>query len=191
MDIFEGARLYKLFPQHVVASCMQRDVEPQEVSAVDTAKYRECNILDSDQLSGIKSFVEEQIALYVKNVLKPRNDVSLKLSTSWARHGNDDHTMFRVNSFISGIFYLRTELGAILQFHSGQKRDGLYIPTYAPNELNMDICDVEVGDGYLLLFPSRIPYRSITGESSLYIGFNTFPAGWLGDEGEIDSFKVD
>ena len=191
MDIFEGARLYKLFPQHVVASCMQRDIEPQEKLTVETAKLREYNILDNESLSGIKSFVEEQIALYVKNVLKPRNDVSLKLSTSWARHGNDDHTMFRVNSFISGIFYLHADADAVLQFNSDRQRDGLYIPTYAPSDLNVNTCDIGLESGYLFLFPSRMAYRSLAGDGSLYIAFNTFPNGWLGDEGDADSYFLE
>ena len=191
MDTFEGAKLYKLFPQHVVASCMQRDIDDQKISAVLDANHRDHNIFENSDLKEAKSFVEEQIALYVKNILKPRNDAILKLSTSWARHGDDDHPMFRVNSFISGIFYLRAGDDAKLRFYSDRQRDGLYIPTYAPSDLNVDTCDIGLEAGYLFLFPSRIAYQSLAGDSSLYIAFNTFPAGWLGDEGEADSYFLE
>jgi hypothetical protein len=193
MEDFEGAKLYKLFPQHVIAVCLQRDIAEEEITfATKVIGKRDVNVLDATVMAYLRRFIQHQLHLYVKNVIKPRNEVGLRITTSWSCLGSDEHPAISVNSYLSGLLYLRAEKAHdIVRFYSNKQPDGLYLPSYLPDDFNTDACDIGVDGGYLFLFPSRVARKSVVSPDGLYIGFNTFPFGWLGDAGERDSVWID
>ena len=191
MDDFEGARLYNLFPERVVATCLQRDVTQQEIDhAVGAIGQRGINVLDADPMKDLREFISTELDRYMKNVIAPRNEVSLRLTMSWSANARDENIMRRNNSYVSGMLFLDADKSAedVIEFFKPQDGGHLYIPTYSPNAANMPMCSIGTDKGYLFLFSSLLAHRATA--NGTYIAFNTFPVGWIGDAGEPDSFWV-
>lgn len=191
MDDVDLASVYDLFPERVTASCIQRDITQQEIDfAQQSIGMRAFNLLDAEPMKDLREHILGEIDKYTRNIIAPRNDVSLRLTTSWSANARDDHALKRNNSYVSGVFFLDANKrdGDVITFLKPQESSHLFIPTYAPNLSNMDVCEIGTDAGYLFIFSSRLVHLSKS--SGTYIAFNTFPVGWLGDEGDRDSFWV-
>lgn len=191
MGDFEGARVYDLFPERVVASCIQRDVTQSEIDfAVGMIGARGINVLDADPMKDLRDFVCEEIDKYTRNIIAPRNEINLRLTMSWSFDGQEGSICRRRNSFMSGVLFLNANKddGSNIAFFKSHDAGHLYIPTYSPQSYNMELCEIGVDEGYLFLFPSRFAHQ--VKASGTCIAFNTFPTGWIGDAGEPDSFWI-
>lgn len=191
MNSFEGAKLYKLFSTPVVAVCLQRDLGMDEILASQDA-IKERDIYALRKMPELEIFVTENVKRYRDNILRPREkSCNLRVTTSFARNGPDAHPVARFNSHTSGLLFLRaTEGKDFVRFISPKERGIIYIPTYAPDDLTVDVCEIGTGSGYLFLFPSTIKYQVVGRKDIIYVGFNAFPTGLIGDEDDGNSVTV-
>lgn len=193
MTDFVGARLYKLFPKPVIAVCLQRDVEQSEVDAAIEASSRAATkALNYEGLEEIKKFIEHNLEVYMREIYSPRNDVTLRVTTSWSNVGSSPIALKPRNSVLSGVFYLRAHMaeGDTIRFDGDVLPGSVRIPTYAPSEFNVEYSDIGADSGYLFLFPSTLVHQSMTSKDSVYICFQTYVFGEVGDEDELDHVRL-
>lgn len=92
---------------------------------------------------------------------------------SGAAHGMHAHP----NNFLSGVYYVRTAIGAnTINFHDPRVQTGIIRPPVVElTAENADLVVVTVADGTLLLFPSWLPHSVETNRSCadrISISFN-------------------
>ena len=64
------------------------------------------------KLKNIKQFCEEQLNIYVKEVINPKEKLDFYITQSWlniTKPGEYHHEHSHANSIISGVFYISTE----------------------------------------------------------------------------------
>ena len=66
-------------------------------------------VLEYAEMSRIRKFIEENINVYLKEVVCANDKVSLRITQSWLNYtdtGQNHHRHPHPNSYISGVFYL-------------------------------------------------------------------------------------
>jgi|GEM_PF-3751367 len=191
MSIFSDAKIYSLFPTPVVSIRMLRDVSMDErLAAQEASKSRDIYALR--KMEELELFVTECVIAYRDEVIKPNESLfDLSVTTSFARCGPDAHPVARFNSHTSGLMFLRADEESVsVKFMSPKERGMIYIPTYKPNDFTADVMEISAGAGDLFLFPSNVKYQVMGGDDILYVGFNTFPIGVVGDSDSENSLAL-
>ena len=63
-------------------------------------------------LKNLKQFCEQQLKIYVEQVIAPKEELDFYITQSWlniTKPGGFHHEHFHSNSIISGVFYISTE----------------------------------------------------------------------------------
>ena len=145
----------------------------------------------NSKLKEIKQFCAQQITIYVKEVITPKEELDFYITQSWLNvtkpneyHHNHSHP----NSIISGVFYISTEEDDKITFTDPNAivREIIKFEKEKFNIWNSATWFFNVTNNELVLFPSwlnhgvEINKKATTDRIS--ISFNTFVRGNMGNE---------
>ena len=137
------------------------------------------------KLKKIKEFCEQYIKIYVKEIIKPKEELDFYITQSWlnvTKPNESHHQHYHSNSIISGVFYIETDINQKLNFHD---------PNAKMIQINAsDVLSFDVNKNILILFPSWLDHSVKPNEKQtknvISISFNTFVRGNLGQQGRLN-----
>jgi len=147
-----------------------------------------------DKLKKIKQFCEQQIAIYVKEVINPKEDLDFYITQSWlniTKPGETHHSHFHRNSIISGVFYISTEEDDKITFSDPNAKIKVIIDLAAKeyNLWNSTTWFFPVDNNELVIFPSWLEHKVESNEKAttdrISLSFNTFVRGTLGNQKDL------
>ena len=146
------------------------------------------------KLKNIKEFCEKHIKIYVKEIIKPKEEMDFYITQSWfhlTEPGEKMHEHTHQNSIISGVFYLSDIEDQKVYFidASVNTKERLRIDPLEYNAWNASSWFVPIEKNNLLLFPSWIPHKVSPNDSTVVrisLAFNVFARGIFGDVGNIN-----
>lgn len=160
---------------------------------------RNDKILDTVELSTLKQFIDTQIELYKKKILKLKDDNEIYITQAWANKAktNEFHPKHKhPNSIISGVLFVNGSEGdglPPLRFH---RCNDLFPFDFAFEELN----DFNSGckwfapvQGRLILFPSTLEHdveKNETDIERISLSFNTFVRGSIGETLQLTQVDI-
>ena len=156
-------------------------------------------ILDSAELAGLKSFIDEQILNYKKNLLQVPDGNEIYVTQSWVNNSHADqfHPKHRhPNSVISGVMFLdENKDGSIppIRFHRAQEALSLDFKYDELNDFNASCREFDPEQGMLMLFPSQLEHdvgKNTSGRMRTSISFNTFARGTLGGRKQLTEVEL-
>ena len=183
-------RLLTQDEEKFIVSLPEKQLEMGNYGSVST------NLLDFPELSEFKNFCMFHLNLYVKDVLKIKQE--FHITQSWTTRnpkGTQHHAHDHPNSIISGVYYAKAPSGNITLVHKRQfsKNMDFEYDFYERNIFNCDTYEVNVGDGLIVLFPSWVKHDIAPNSSSIdrrIIGFNTFTSGNFGVESNVTHIHI-
>lgn len=143
-------------------------------------------VLENKKLGSVRKFINSSLDTYFQNVYNPKQDISLRITQSWANYtkpGKFHHKHAHPNSFISGVFYAKVENTDRIDFFK-DTYNTFNIPAKEYGTYNSNSSQVNVENGLLLLFPSSLLHmvNPVQGaHTRISVAFNTFPKGEIGD----------
>jgi uncharacterized protein (TIGR02466 family) len=154
------------------------------------------HILDMEPLGRLKSAIDQKVQSYVKSTFSPQESIQFVMTTSWAtRHKTGDwaNAHDHSNSLVSGIVYLDVDQDSgDLVFDKIIENLGLrllHIDPYKYTPFNSPNWGLTPTTNQIVIFPSNLPHRATTNNSTIdrhCIAFNYFVKGTLGQgEGEL------
>ena len=157
------------------------------------------NYIFDDKLKEIKQFCEQQLKIYVEQVIVPKEELDFYITQSWlniTKPGEYHQDHCHANSIISGVFYISTEEDDTITFSDPNYRiKGLI--KFEPkeyNELNSSTWCFPVNNNLLLLFPSWFDHGVKINEKAttdrISISFNTFIIGTIGKEDSLNVLNL-
>jgi len=193
--------IHAIFPWPIYTALLDRDFTEDEMAFVHEQGQdfslnvgdlisNNRRVLEDTRMSALRAMIKEHIDLYVQRVIAPRDPIEVYITQSWfnlEKAGMYHHQHSHSNSIISGVVYLRTQLGDSVQFYRDNHRQILAIEGVARNSFNSEICSIGVEAGEIILFPSALvhgvdPVDKDRQEGRLSLAFNTFVRGVVGDE---------
>jgi uncharacterized protein (TIGR02466 family) len=126
-----------------------------------------------------------QLNTYLKTILSPKSEVSLKITQSWVNFNENNtahHTHNHVNSIISGVYYINPEIPQSIKFFKKHENILSYEIDYH-NQFNSKEFMLNCKRGMLILFPSELTHAVEPNESlekRISLSFNTFFKGSFG-----------
>jgi uncharacterized protein (TIGR02466 family) len=193
-----------LFPTPLGIFKLNREVSKTELDYLRKLEIKknignfasaDTTVLDSKKLASIQAFAESSLQTYFETVYKPKNNVSLRITQSWANYtkpGQYHHKHAHQNSFVSGVFYAQVKDTDSISFH----KNTYNLITISPREeglYNTASSSINVENGMLLIFPSSLMHMvdDVQGvHTRISVAFNTFPKGVLGDEASLNSLEL-
>jgi uncharacterized protein (TIGR02466 family) len=144
----------------------------------------------NSKLKKIKQFCEQQLKIYVEQVINPKEEFDFYITQSWLninKPGEYHHNHSHPNSIISGVFYISTEEDDKITFtdpnHS--TREVLKFKPKEYNIWNSTNWFFPTITNELILFPSWLNHKVEPNEKAttdrISISFNTFVRGTLGN----------
>jgi uncharacterized protein (TIGR02466 family) len=140
-------------------------------------------------LEKIKQFCEQQLKIYVEELIIPREEIEIYITQSWLnvnKPGEFHHQHSHSNSILSGVFYISTEEGDSITF-TDPNFDLKHVLRIEPEKFNVwnsSICSSPSITNELILFPSWLIHQVEPNEKAttdrISISFNTFVKGTLG-----------
>lgn len=188
--------LQLIFPVSVGFFNLKRDLTEGELSCLaglgrkkNEGNFRSehSNVLNLPELSSLKDFVYESVNHYFGEIYKPLFDVKLQVTQSWVNYTDKDqfhHKHRHSNSFVSGVFYAKTDDKDKILFYRANDQ-GLRITPKEHNISNSESWWFQTRQGTLLLFPSGLEHMVETKQTEgtrISLAFNTFPVGIIGDK---------
>ena len=147
-------------------------------------------------MTALRSFIEESVNLYFQSTVRPKHDVSLRITQSWANFSNPGqhhHKHAHPNSYISGVYYIQTNPNDRIYFYRDEWKQ-IKFPSENYNEYNSESWWFEAFEGRLILFPSSLTHMVPTVEGDITrisLSFNTFPVGVVGEEVELTGLRLE
>lgn len=161
---------------------------------IGNSMSRSNNILESAELSNLKAFIESQLYVYKKTLLRMKDENEIYITQSWANKSkyNQFHPKHKhPNSIISGTMTFSEDDGDELppiRFHRTIEMFPLELTFDEINEFNSGCKWFAPVHGRLLLFPSLLEHDVEKNESSrerATISFNTFVRGIVGNSAQL------
>jgi len=112
---------------------------------------------------------------------------------NYCKKGEFHHQHKHPNSFISGIFYVKSNANKDKIYFYKNQYQQLSITTKNYNLYNSESWWLEVETGDLILFPSSLEHKVATVETDLRVSlsFNTFLKGTLGSNRELTELVLE
>lgn len=198
-------QIMSLFPTALGLFELGRDFTEEELAFIKNQEVTQNmgnttsadrNMLDREELKGLRGFVEESIARYFADVYAPIQETSLRITQSWCNYtepGQFHHKHAHPNSFISGVLYPQAnrETDKIYFYKDGWQQ--LKTPTENWNLFNSDSWWMEAYTGRLFIFPSHLTHmvETVRGtDTRISLSFNTFPIGHFGDDSSLTGLHL-
>jgi uncharacterized protein (TIGR02466 family) len=196
-----------LFPVPV-ASIDERPPTEEELSFIKAMETRpnqgnvtskNSYILDTDELSDLRSLIEFHIHEYLYSTLGSDNSCSLRITQSWCNYNDSDqyhHEHNHPNSIVSGVYYPQAEhADDSLNFKNPLE---MYNPIrHIPTEgtaFNTPSWWLPAQTGTLFLFPSYLVHAVSPIENRpstrISLSFNTFYRGDVGSKELLAELKL-
>ena len=196
--------LHAIFPTPVGKFQLGRDFTAEELAFVaEQPTHKNMGnttsdnryVLNSEMLSGLKSFVGSCVDEYVKAIYAPKEDVRLRVTQSWLNYtkpGEFHHKHAHPNSFVSGVLYMKAakERDRIYFYRDGYQQIKLATDNW--NLYNSESWWFEAATGEMLLFPSSLTHmvETVQGDERISLSFNTFPVGLAGSEESLTAVHL-
>jgi len=144
---------------------------------------------NNDNLKNLKQFCEQQIKIYVKEVIVPKVELDFYITQSWlnvTKPGEFHHEHSHPNSIISGVFYISTEEDDKITFTDPNRKikEKILFEQKEFNLWNSITWFFPVKNNELVLFPSWLDHKVDINENAttdrISISFNIFVKGHLG-----------
>jgi uncharacterized protein (TIGR02466 family) len=152
-------------------------------------------ILDSPELTSLKTFIEHHLNSYFKNVLGAGDELKPFISQSWVNkagrgEAHPPHTHSNCN--VSGVYYVEVNENDGLMF---ARRNNLYYKIYPKNinQYNAFNVLVPIKKGLLYLFPSDVFHSVPKNEDNnirYSLAFNGFAKGKWGSYENLTYLEV-
>ena len=145
----------------------------------------------NEKLKQLKQFCEEQIKIYVKEVITPEEDLDFYITQSWlniTKPGGFHHDHSHPNSIISGVFYISTEEDDKITFQDPNTKIKHLINFKLKEHtvFNSPEWFFSVNTNELVLFPSWLDHHVESNEKAtkdrISLSFNTYVKGTLGEQ---------
>jgi len=149
----------------------------------------------NDKLKNIKQFCEQQLKIYVREVINPKKELDFYITQSWLninKPGESHHEHFHPNSIISGVFYISTEEDDKITFGdpNTKLKEMIQLEQNEYNVWNSATWFFPVNNSKLILFPSWLDHKVDTNGKAttnrISLSFNTFVRGPLGSRARIN-----
>ena len=152
-------------------------------------------ILDRLELKRTRSWIEEKIKVYMKDVMASSSE--LVITQSWLnrnRKNERHHSHKHPNSFISGVWYpyIHEKLPPI-EFKKAEEM-GITPELEQFNLYNSATFMLPMKMGELIIFPSSLTHSvpmNISDEERISLSFNTWIKGNLGDKKQLTYLPLD
>jgi uncharacterized protein (TIGR02466 family) len=151
-------------------------------------------ILDSEELSGLRKFIDEHIVMYKKGLLRIKDENEIYITQSWLNRARSDqfHPKHKhPNSVISGVLFLDDNSDASLppiRFHRTLDIFPVEFSFEELNEFNASAREFDPVQGMLMLFPSLLEHDVGMNKSDRVrtsISFNTYVRGVVGGKKQL------
>jgi uncharacterized protein (TIGR02466 family) len=156
-------------------------------------------VLDSTELSTLKTFIDEQIFVFTKKLLQMNEKIEIHITQSWVNssspgqfHPKHKHP----NSVISGVMFVDKnddESLPPIRFHRTLEMFPLDFEYENLNESNAGCRSFETAQGSLILFPSHLEHDVEKNESDKVrtsISFNTYVRGTVGSKEKLTEVTI-
>lgn len=202
-------KVHNLFPTPVVESNIQRSFTEKELEYINNCQYdflknegnitsRNRYVLDSPELKDIKKFIENEIEIYIKNILIPNTEIKPYITQSWLNYtkpGEYHHKHSHPNSFISGVLYIKADSSRdkIIFLIPDDRLYILKLNTDNFQTYNSTSWWLPSEPGKMYIFPSKLQHEvsiTETQETRISLAFNTFLKGNIGSEFEITRLNI-
>lgn len=197
--------IHNLFPTPIGSFQLDREFTQDEVDFIKGQEKRpnmgnttsvDNKIFEREELKELACQVQGVIDEYFESIYKPKNDVKLYVTQSWANYTNPGeyhHKHAHPNSFVSGVLYINSdpEKDKIYFYKEGYQQ--LKLPPSEWNLYNSESWWFEVKPGQIYLFPSSTTHMVQTTESAdtrISIAFNTFLKGYVGEDIELTGLHL-
>jgi len=156
-------------------------------------------VLESEELSAIKQFIDAQILNYKKNLLRIKDNNEIYITQSWVNQSNPDqfHPKHKhPNSVISGVLFFddnSDERLPPIRFHRTQEMFPLNFSFDELNDFNASAREFDPQQGMLMLFPSLLEHdvdMNRSGRARTSISFNTFVRGAIGGKEQLTEVEI-
>jgi len=175
-----------------------KDIEDIIKEGLNKSVANVCSVntyIFNNKLKEIKQFCEQQIKIYVKEVISDNEELDFYITQSWlniTKPGENHHQHFHPNSIISGVFYMSTTEADTITFHDPNFgiKNIMEFPSKKFNVFNSHSCFFNANINELVLFPSWLSHsvaatseKAVTDRISL--SFNTFVRGTFGESNQL------
>jgi len=156
-------------------------------------------ILDSEELSGLKQYVDEQIFAYKKGLLRIKDENEIYVTQSWVNKSKSSqfHPKHKhPNSVISGVLYLDDNSDGSLppiRFHRTMEMFPMEFSFDGLNEFNASCREFDPVQGMLMLFPSLLEHdvgQNKSDQVRTSISFNTYVRGLVGGRAQLTEVSI-
>ena len=198
-------QIHSVFPCPVYITKRDTNLSPKELKEigkiVKEGMYKNAGNSTSNnsdifngKLKKIKQFCEEQLNIYVKEIICPKEELDFYITQSWlniTKPGGFHHQHSHPNSIISGVFYISTEVDDKIYFSdpNTKVRELIFLEQKEYNLFNSTSWFFPSITNELILFPSWLGHKVNTNEKAttdrISISFNTFVKGTLGRESDL------
>jgi len=151
-------------------------------------------VLDSHELSDLKSFIDEQILVFKKSLLRIKDENEIYITQSWVNKSNPNqfHPKHKhPNSIISGVMFLdENNNGSLppIRFHRTLEMFPVEFSFDDLNEFNASCREFDPVRGMLMLFPSLLEHdveKNTSDRVRTSISFNTYVRGMVGGREQL------
>ena len=195
-----------IFPIPVYTTERDSDLDPVEKKEIEDIINKEgmrknntnyssidTNIFDT-KLKNLKEFCEQQIKIFVEEVIRPREKFDFYITQSWIivnKPGDSHDSHYHPNSIISGVFYIKTEESDNVTFTDPNQKVKHQIRLESeasnPTPYYVDGVQFPVSNNLLILFPSWMEHGVSPNPDAttnrICLSFNTFAKGVFGSKG--------
>lgn len=194
-----------LFPIPVGVFNFEKKLKKSELDFINNIERRRnlgnaismnSKVLESPKLKRLKNFIDESIDVYFQYVYRPRSKINLYITQSWINYTNKNewhHKHSHQNSFLSGVFYLKTnlDLDTIQFFRENVSPFQIYTENF--HQFNSNSWSLNAIESHLYIFPSTLTHMVKNKEHDgerISLSFNTFLVGTLGDDQERNELTL-
>ena len=183
-----------LFPTPVYCKNIEYEINDNELNlmknitkikntenTVSVEKY----ILNLDDLNKFKHYLEKEVSYFFYDILQKPSSCVPYITQSWlnlTEKGESHHMHSHSNSYISGVFYIQTNVNDRISFIVGNKFP-LKVDNVTENLYNSMSWWLPVHKNMLILFPSHLTHfvtECMGDETRISLSFNTFLKGKVG-----------
>jgi len=149
----------------------------------------------NENLKELKQFCEQQIKIYVEEIICPKEELDFYITQSWLnvnKPGEFHHGHCHSNSIISGVFYISTEEDDKIVFTdpNTKVKDLIEVGFREYNTWNTTNWFLHAITNELVLFPSWLSHKVEPNEKAtkdrISLSFNTFVKGALGKNDDLN-----
>lgn len=179
-----------LFPKFIFSTFYKNGFTEENTSFIKKIHFKnnihntisvDQKILEKKELVNLNIFINEVLNNFIQDLYKPKNNLKIYITESWLNitKENEQHHYHRhPNSFLSGVFYIKTNPNDSITFFDEYKIFDIESLEY--NDFTMSSLNFNVQDNQLILFPSSITHCVKVNnfkDLRISIAFNTFLSG--------------